>query len=93
MEEGRGREIEIYTILLKTLPWEISRSTLIVFVGIPGSFLSLTVSLLQRNEQTLSKDRIHKWHPITYSFVFVFIILTSLTLKENSFEFCSCQRG
>ena len=30
-------------------------------------------------------DHIHKWRPRNYSFVFVLIILTSLTLKEKFF--------
>lgn len=32
-------------------------------------------------------DRIHKWRPRNYSFVFVLIILTNLNLKQKFFEF------
>ena len=61
------------------------RHSLIVFLGVLESFSSLMISLLQRNELTLVVDRIHKWHQRNQSFLFVFIILISLTLKEKFF--------
>ena len=45
--------------------------------------LNLACAAHRLNRWTI--DRIHKWRPRNYSFVFVLIILTSLTLKQNFF--------
>ena len=39
----------------------------------------------ENNNNVISIDRMHKWRPTKYSFVFVLIRPTSLVLKEHFF--------